>query len=97
MCEDCVYAANIFAKAKIPPVNRVSIWLGAEIMVEYELDEAKDMLETNLKKCQDSLQEIHEEWKKIKDCKTTMEVSIARCYNFAVEKQKELKASEGAS
>lgn len=65
-------------------------------MVEYELDEAKEMLETNLEKCQNSLQELHEEWKKIKDCKTTMEVSIARCYNFAVEKQKEIKAREAA-
>lgn len=66
-------------------------------MVEYDLEEAKDMLETNLKKCQDSITGVHDEWNKIKDCKTTMEESIARCYNFAVEKQKAIKAGEGSS
>lgn len=66
-------------------------------MVEYDLEEAKDMLETNLKKCQDSVHEIHEEWKKIKNCKTTMEVSIARCYNHAVEQQKKIKAGAGSN
>lgn len=93
---DYALGANIFAKAKIPPTSRVSIWLGAEIMVQYDLDEAKEMLETNLKKCRESISGIHEEWTKIKDCKTTLEVSIARCYNFAVEKQKAIKASQGS-
>jgi hypothetical protein len=48
-------------------------------MAEYSLEEAKEMLEKTLKKCQENLKLNHDDWCKVKDCKTTLEVNMARC------------------
>lgn len=39
---------NIYSKAIVENFDKVCIWLGANIMVEYEREEAIKMLETNL-------------------------------------------------
>lgn len=42
-------ADNIWAKAKIPnDTGKVGLWLGANVMVEYNFDEALVILEKNL-------------------------------------------------
>jgi hypothetical protein len=35
---------NVFAKAEVPPADRVCLWLGASVMVEYTYDEAERLL-----------------------------------------------------
>ena len=40
---------NVWAKAKIPnETGRVGLWLGANVMVEYNFEEALKLLEKNL-------------------------------------------------
>lgn len=40
---------NVWAKAKIPnDTGKVGLWLGANVMVEYNFEEAKNLLEKNL-------------------------------------------------
>ena len=40
---------NIWAKAKLPNnTGRVGLWLGANVMVEYNFEEAVALLERNL-------------------------------------------------
>jgi len=40
---------NIWAKAKIPnDTGRVGLWLGANVMVEYDFEEALKLLERNM-------------------------------------------------
>jgi prefoldin subunit 5 len=40
---------NIWAKAKIPnDTGKVGLWLGANVMVEYDFDEALKLLERNM-------------------------------------------------
>ena len=34
----------MWAKAKIPPTRAVNLWLGADLMVEYPIDEAQQLL-----------------------------------------------------
>ena len=36
-----------YAKAKIPPTDKVCLWLGANVMLEYSLDDAEDLLTKN--------------------------------------------------
>ncbi len=35
---------QIFAKAKVKDVSSVGLWLGADVMLEYPLEEAKQLL-----------------------------------------------------
>lgn len=41
---DYQLADNVFAKARVKPVNTVNLWLGANVMLEYELQEALALL-----------------------------------------------------
>ena len=45
---DFILAHNLYARAEIPPSDKVSLWLGANVMLEYTLDEAEDLLSKNL-------------------------------------------------
>lgn len=46
---DYLLSDTIWSKAKISKnTNKVALWLGANVMVEYSLDEAKTLLEKNL-------------------------------------------------
>lgn len=63
-------------------------------MAEYPLEEAEEFLGSTLSDCVKHLEANQEEWGKVKDCKTTTEVNIARCYNYSVEKKRQLKQVE---
>lgn len=39
---------QVYAKAVIPPTNTVCLWLGANVMLEYSLDDAKELLQQNI-------------------------------------------------
>ena len=82
---------GIFAKAKVENVASVNLWLGAGVMVEYPLEEAKDLLEQNLKNCRANLAVCNEDLDFIKDQRTITEVSIARVFNFDVEAKRREK------
>jgi prefoldin subunit 5 len=45
---DFILAHNLYARAEIPPTDKVSLWLGANVMLEYTLDEADGLLSKNL-------------------------------------------------
>lgn len=39
---------QVFAKARIPPTDNVCLWLGANVMLEYSLNDAKELLQQNI-------------------------------------------------
>lgn len=39
---------QVFAKARIPPTDTVCLWLGANVMLEYSLEDAKALLKHNI-------------------------------------------------
>lgn len=39
---------QVFAKAKVPPTESVCLWLGANVMLEYSLEDAKKLLTQNI-------------------------------------------------
>lgn len=39
---------QVFAKAKILPTDTVCLWLGANVMLEYSLKDAKELLQQNI-------------------------------------------------
>lgn len=90
---DFMLAEGVYAKAKVKEVQAVSLWLGANVMVEYPLDQARDLLEQNQSNCRQNLKTNEEDLAYVKDSVTTTEVSIARIFNYDVERRR--KAKEG--
>lgn len=96
--DDVIYtdfemADNIYAKAALQHVDTVNIWLGANVMVEYPLEEAKQLLQQNLEVCQQGLKDVEKDMHTVKDSITITEVSIARVFNWDVEKRRKQKAT----
>eukprot|EP01138_Halocafeteria_seosinensis_P014831 gb/GECG01015141.1/.p1 GENE.gb/GECG01015141.1/~~gb/GECG01015141.1/.p1 ORF type:complete len:209 (+),score=31.91 gb/GECG01015141.1/:1-627(+) len=80
---------NVNAQATVKPDNRVCLWLGANVMVEYNYDEAVELLERNQQVAQKKLKEIKEDLDFLRDNKITAEVNIARIFNYDVKLRKE--------
>jgi hypothetical protein len=58
------------------------------VMLEYPLDEARDLLTEKLAKAKQSLKEVNEDLEFLREQITTMEVNTARVYNWDVKKRR---------
>jgi prefoldin subunit 5 len=83
-----------FADAEVIAPESVYLWLGANVMLEYPLDEARELLETNVKACEIGLEANTRDLAVLKDNITIIEVNMARLYNFDVRAKRD--AEEGA-
>ena len=52
---------NLYGKASIPPTDKVCLWLGANVMLEYTLDEADELLHGNQNTAQTTLHKVDED------------------------------------
>ena len=86
---------TLYAKATIRPaeVDEVYLWLGANVMVAYPLDEAEEMLQGKLDKARDSLKAAEEDLEFLRVQITTLEVAIARVHNWDVGEKRRLRAA----
>lgn len=84
---------TLYTEATIDVENLDSIylWLGADVMLEYPLSEAVDLLQDRLEKNKTHLELIKEDLDFLKENITTMEVNTARLYNWDVEQRKKSK------
>ncbi|PAA69352.1 hypothetical protein BOX15_Mlig008434g2 [Macrostomum lignano] len=89
-------ADNVYAKANVADCSKVGVWLGANVMLEYDLTEAEALLKKNLDSAETNLAELEKNLDFIKDQITTSEVNIARLYNHGVmlTKQARLTGAE---
>jgi prefoldin subunit 5 len=76
---------NIYSRAKVAPTNVVCLWLGANCMLEYTLDEAVSLLSTNESNAKTTLKTLEEDIRFLRDQITTTEVNIARAHNYGVK------------
>ncbi|KAJ1460545.1 Prefoldin subunit-domain-containing protein [Pelagophyceae sp. CCMP2097] len=81
----------LYARAKIEPAGVVYLWLGASIMVEYPYAEALQMLQLSLGNAQDRLLTCNEDLDHVRDQIITVEVNMARVFNYDVKKRREDK------
>jgi len=88
---------TLYAKAKIPSGDTVYLWLGANVMLEYTLDEAKELLESKLSTAKKSLTTTNEDLEFLRDQITTMEVNTARVYNWDVKQRRAGRAAAAGS
>ncbi|RDA82699.1 hypothetical protein CP532_3930 [Ophiocordyceps camponoti-leonardi (nom. inval.)] len=85
---------TLHAQAKVPPTDEVYIWLGANVMLSYPIDEAETLLQSKFKTAKSSLSNCEEDVDFLREQITTMEVAIARVYNWEVVQKRKEKASE---
>ncbi|GAB6032837.1 Prefoldin subunit 3 [Chamberlinius hualienensis] len=84
---------QVYVKAKIPPTDRVCLWLGANVMLEYMSDDAESLLSKNLEKATKNLAHLEEDLDFLRDQFTTTEVNMARVYNWDVKRRQAAKSA----
>jgi prefoldin subunit 5 len=70
---------------------QVCLWLGANVMLEYSLDDAEELLKKNKSSAEKNVKEIAFDLDFLRDQMTITEVTMARLYNWDVKKRKEKK------
>ncbi|KAH0529511.1 hypothetical protein TsFJ059_004247 [Trichoderma semiorbis] len=85
---------TLYARANIPPTEEVYIWLGANVMLSYPVDEAETLLTSKLSAAQTSLSNCEEDLDFLREQITTMEVATARVYNWEVVQKRKEKLEE---
>ncbi|KAJ5773611.1 hypothetical protein N7457_008507 [Penicillium paradoxum] len=85
---------TLYARASISPADaeEVYLWLGANIMLAYPLNEAETMLDDKLNAAESSLQNCEEDLEFLREQITTLEVATARVYNWDVVQRRKDKA-----
>lgn len=51
----------MYAKAVVPPTEEVYLWLGANVMLAYPIDEAETLLDSRLSAAQQNLANCEED------------------------------------
>ena len=86
---------TLYTKAVVDTEDKkVGLWLGADVMLEYPVDEAIDLLKERHKTAQKSLETALEDVEFLRENITTMEVNCARLYNWDVERRRALREAE---
>jgi len=75
----------VHARAKVNCNGTVCLWLGANVMVEYTYEEAMAMLEKNESDAIEKQGETAADLNHLKDQITTLEVNMARVFNYNVK------------
>ena len=83
---DYMVSNNLWAKAEVNVPDSVFLWLGANVMCEYKMDEAKNLLNQNLLNAKNQIKKNNTDLEFIKDQMTVCEVNIARVYNETVRR-----------
>jgi len=89
---------TLFAKASIPHMEEVYLWLGANVMLSYPIDEAEELLKGKLEVAESSAEGCEEDLDFLREQITTLEVATARVYNWDVgvrRKERESAAAKG--
>lgn len=81
---------TLYTEAKIEAsgVKSVYLWLGANVMLEYEIEEAKDLLSERLEGAKRGYESAEEDVLFLRENITTVEVNIARVHNWDVNRRK---------
>ncbi|CAH8523949.1 unnamed protein product [Schistosoma bovis] len=85
---------QLYTRAHIPKADRVGLWLGANVMLEYDLEEADKILVENEKSAEQSLQDVDQTLEFLKNQTTTVEVNLARLHNLSVKRGRQNQSSE---
>lgn len=91
-------AQSIFAKATInvQENDKVCLWLGANVMLEYPRAEAITLLKQQFDDAKTALATTIDDMGFLRDQITTTEVNMARVFNWDVKNRRKVKDTEAA-
>ncbi|PWN30435.1 Prefoldin, subunit 3 [Jaminaea rosea] len=87
---------TLYTQATVSPLTHVNLWLGANVMLSYPLDEARDLLQDKLATAKKSQEAAKKDLDFLRDQITVMEVNTARVHNWDVKRRRERRLKEGA-
>jgi len=88
----------VYAKAEVDAESeKVYLWLGANVMLEYTYDEALELLSEREAAAKKDFQEVQEDLSFTRDQIITAEVNISRIYNWDVRNKRKKKDMEAAA
>ena len=93
---DYMVSNNLWAKAEVNIPDSVFLWLGANVMCEYKMDEAKSLLNQNLQNAKNQIKKNNNGLEFIKDQMTVCEVNLARIYNETVRRNQIAKQKQAS-
>lgn len=83
---------QVFTNARVAPKTKtVCLWLGANVMLEYPLLEAEQVLLKNRSLADTKLTQIDADLEFLRSQITTTEVNMARVYNWDVKQREAIK------
>jgi len=85
---DFLLTDQVYMRAVVEPTNTVCLWLGANVMLEYSLDDATRLLTKNVSSAKMNLEHVEHDLEFLRDQFTTTEVNMARVYNWDVKRRK---------
>ncbi|KAJ6848576.1 putative prefoldin subunit 3 [Iris pallida] len=85
---DFEVSEGIYSRTRIEDTNSVCLWLGANVMLEYSLEEAEALLRKNLDNAKASLEVLAADLQFLRDQMTITQVTIARVYNWDVHQRR---------
>ncbi|KAI9680740.1 MAG: peptide chain release factor 1 [Caeruleum heppii] len=86
---------TLYAKAHVPPTEEVYLWLGANVMLSYPLPDALALLTTKLATAHQNRSNAEEDLDFLREQITTLEVALARVYNWEVTQKRREKEGAG--
>ncbi|KAE9601505.1 putative prefoldin alpha [Lupinus albus] len=90
---DFEVSEGMYSRARIEEIDSVCLCLGANVMLEYSLEEATDLLQKNLDNAKGSLEVLVADLHFLRDQVTITQVTIARVYNWDVHQRRLRHAS----
>jgi len=89
---------TIYAKAKVDlEAEKVALYVGAKVMIEYSVDEAIDLLTLQVQQAEAKLAELNEDLFFLRGNSITVEVNMARLFNHSVKLKKLREAASGGA
>ncbi|KDN47996.1 Prefoldin, subunit 3 [Tilletiaria anomala UBC 951] len=85
---------TLYARATLENVETVNLWLGANVMLTYPIEEAITLLSAKLSGAEKSLQGAKADLEFLRDQITTMEVNTARVHNWDVKRRREKRLQD---
>ena len=82
---DTLYAR---ARLPIPDLKMIHLWLGANVMLSYPIEEGLTLLKDKKKEAAEMIKKCEDDLLYLRDQITTMEVNTARVYNLLVQSVK---------
>ncbi|CAD50932.1 hypothetical protein PFAG_01722 [Plasmodium falciparum Santa Lucia] len=84
---------SLYARGIVQKTDKILLWLGANVMVEFPFDEATDLLNQHLERAINLSQEMDNELLWLHEQITTTEINISRIHNY-IELKKGMMGKE---